>query len=163
MPRLKNRQHEHFCQTYVANGFKGAAAARAARYSVHTAREQACDILTRPNIIKRINELNTNILDGIAMSQGEAAAELGMMARFDVRDLYDSDGQFIPVHQLPSEAAVSVNEVECDLGITTKIKAGKDKRAALDMIMRHHNWFEAHQTSGKAEMIINISEKDEKL
>ena len=163
MPRLKNRQHEHFCQTYVANGFKGAAAARAARYGEPNARQQAAVLTTRPDVIRRISELNDDILDGIAMSPDEAAAELGMMARFDVRDLYDSDGQFIPVHQLPSEAAVSVNEVECDLGITTKIKAGKDKRAALDMIMRHHNWFEAHQTSGKAEMIINISEKDEKL
>ncbi len=163
MARLKNRQHEHFCYFFVSNGFKGAAAARAARYGTANARQQAAVLITKPDIICRIDELNNDLLDGIAMSAAEAAAELGKMARFDIRDLYDSDGNFIPVHELPSEAAVSVQEFEVDDGMLTKIKAGRDKRGALDMIMKHYNWFEEHQSAGKAEMNIVISEKDERL
>lgn len=56
MPKLDNRKQEQFCQEYLAD-FNGAQAAIRAGYSVRTARTIAYELLTKPHIQARVQEL----------------------------------------------------------------------------------------------------------
>jgi hypothetical protein len=108
-------------------------------------------------------QLSENFLEGAAMDVDELAAEVGKMARFSAKDLYDSDGNLIPIHELHDDVAVNVNEIETENGKVTKVKAGKDKRAALDMIAKNRAWYEAHERAGKPEINITFLEGDDEL
>lgn len=168
MPKLKHLRHERFCREYVSNGYNATKAARAVGAPSNSAHSQGSDYLKKPEIINRIMELNDNLLTATVMTPEDIAAELSAMASFNPVDLTDEEGQPIPLHELPRSVAVGAQEMvltKLQDGRTAYVveKAGKDKRAALDMLAKHHNWFAAHQESGKAEMKIVISEKDEQL
>lgn len=168
MARLKHLRHERFCREYVRRNYNGAAAARAVGAPQASCRSTACEYLAKPNIIARISELNEDFLNDIALNAADVAATLAHMASFNPADLSDDDGNPIPIHQLPREVALGVQETtltETSDGKTVYIakKSGKDTKGALDSIAKHLNWFEEHQNSGKSEMNIVISEKDERL
>ena len=67
------------------------------------------------------------------------------------------------IHQPPEEVAAGINEIEMVDGKAVKVKGGKDVRAALDMILKNRNWYQEHQASGKGEVHIHITGKDEQL
>ena len=163
MPRLKNLRRERFCREYVRSEYNGAKAARAVGCYGDNARAQGAKWLAIPSVLERVQELNENILDGLAMEMEEAVARVANLARFNLQDLYDDAGRLIPIHELPEEVAAGVNEIEMVDGETVKVKGGKDVRAALDMILKNRNWYEEHQSSGKGEVHIHITGKDEQL
>ena len=162
MARLKNNRHERFCREYVANGFNGAAAARAVGTSIASGKQMASEWLTIPNVLQRVQQLNDDILEDVIITKKEVIAEMVKLATFDLRTLYDDDGRLMNVHEMDASAAVSVQEVEVADGIPVKIKAGRDKRAALSELMKHYNAFEDHQKSGQGEMHIHFDDKDER-
>lgn len=161
MPRLKNRRHERFAREYVRNGFNGAAAARSVGISNASARQIASEWLTKPNILDRVNELNEDFLNDSAMSVEEAAMLLAEIARFNPKNLYDENGQLLPIHELDAETAASIQEFEIDqVRGVAKVKAGKDRKSALMDILKHYNWHEEHNRSARSDIHIYMDEKD---
>lgn len=169
MPRLKNMRHEKFAREYVKASFNATTAAKKCGYSEETAYSQGSRLLKDVNIMNRVMELNDDWVEQTRMSVTEIIEEIEKMARFDNRELYeefiDDEGNQCYRLKHPAtmddDSAVSVNEVEMVNGKVVKVKAGKDKRAALDMLMKHHNLYIEHQKA-KGEFHFHIDEKDAK-
>jgi hypothetical protein len=77
---------------------------------------------------------------------------------FDPVNMFDENGQLLMLHEMDPITRKMVNEVEMlitDEGGTpfrmAKIKYGKDKRAYIDMMMKHYNQYEAHQVAGSVQ------------
>jgi len=85
MPKLKNDQHEEFCQQYLFD-LNGTKAAKRAKYSERTARSIASQLLTKLNIKKRIAELKAIRSERTRISQDMVLKELLILARSDFRD-----------------------------------------------------------------------------
>lgn len=162
MPRLKNRRHERFAREYIRQNFNGAAAARAVGCPHTSARTTASDWLAKPNVSARVTELADNLLDDILVSKEELIAESNKLAMFNPKDMYDEDGQLLPIHEMDDDVAISVQEMEMLGARVIKIKAGRDKRAAIEQGLKMHNAFENHQEAGSGIINIQMDEKDER-
>lgn len=75
-------KQEAFCEEYVKD-FNGARAARAAGYSVDTARTIASSLLTKPDIKKRIAELAAKRKERLKVSSDRVIEELAKIALAD--------------------------------------------------------------------------------
>lgn len=68
-------KHERFCQEYVID-YHGANAAIRAGYREKSARQQASELLTNPNILARIRELQQEQIKRLAISQDYVVLQL---------------------------------------------------------------------------------------
>lgn len=75
MASLDNKRHERFCQEYVVD-YNGTQAAIRAGYKEKNARVQASALLTNPNILSRVHELQKDQLDRLALSQDYVVLQL---------------------------------------------------------------------------------------
>lgn len=75
MAALENKRHERFCQEYVVD-YNGAQAAIRAGYKEKSARSQASDLLTNPNILTRIRELQHEQVERLAVTQDFVVLQL---------------------------------------------------------------------------------------
>ncbi|HWY79024.1 MAG TPA: terminase small subunit [Candidatus Sulfotelmatobacter sp.] len=69
---LTNKQ-KVFCKAYIRNGYNGAQAAIVAGYSKETAKEMACENLTKPHVKKYVDELMTIEEERLGLSKEWAA------------------------------------------------------------------------------------------
>lgn len=67
MPALKNKKHERFCREYVID-HNGTQAAIRAGYAEPSSRVQANRMLTKDNIVLRIDELSSKVADKIDLT-----------------------------------------------------------------------------------------------
>lgn len=70
-----NLKERIFVQEYFANGFNGLRAAISAGYSERSARQQASELLTRPNIQEVLSQLEANRLKRLAINADWIIAE----------------------------------------------------------------------------------------
>ena len=75
MATLENKRFERFCQEYVID-YNGTQAAIRAGYKERNARSQACALLTNPNILLRIRELQHEQVERLAVSQDYVVLQL---------------------------------------------------------------------------------------
>ena len=68
MAELDNTKHEIFCQEYLID-LNGTQAAIRAGYNPNSARQQASKLLTKPNILARIRELQDERMKQLALSR----------------------------------------------------------------------------------------------
>lgn len=74
MTELKPK-HERFCQEYIID-YNGSQAAIRAGYKEKSARGQASELLTNPNILARIRELQQDQIKRLAISQDYVVLQL---------------------------------------------------------------------------------------
>lgn len=84
-------KQEAFCQSYLID-FNGARAARAAGYSVDSAKEEASRLLTNANIQNRIFELRQQIGKNFNITRERIAQELALIAFGDTKCIFDENG-----------------------------------------------------------------------
>ncbi len=161
MPRLEDPQEESFCAVYVE------------RFSAHEAivaagltesnDKRSIDgrgnlMLMRPEIQRRVRELNEAKLKRIQVSSDRTMQELGAVAFADIRRIFTEDGKLIPVHRLPADVAAAISSIKVERrrvknGYTTDLVTGKrvpnyedeetveikryDKVAALTIFAKH--------------------------
>lgn len=75
MSVLENKRHERFCQEYVVD-YNGTQAAIRAGYKEKSARSQASDLLTNPNILLRVRELQHEQVERLAVTQDYVVLQL---------------------------------------------------------------------------------------
>lgn len=68
MAELESKRHERFCQEYIID-YNGAQAAIRAGYKEKNARSQASALLTNPNILTRVRELQSEQVARLAVTQ----------------------------------------------------------------------------------------------
>ena len=161
-PQQPNRGRAHkrteFCEAYLANGHKAAAAAVAVGYGKgRSARSAAHRFLA---------ELTASgELAAAARQRGEAAAletvrtlrEVARVAYANIGRLFDADGVLIPLADLDEDIRAAIASIELwPDGTPKKIKLWP-KLEALDMAMRHAGLFERDNRQIQPNVILQVN------
>jgi phage terminase small subunit len=161
MPRLAEDQEEAFAHAYVER-FSGAEAVIAAGLTEstnrHAAEGRANLLMLRPDIQRRVRELNDAKLRRIDASADRTMKELANVAFADIRRIFTEDGKLVPIHLLPREVAAAISSIKVERrrvrnGYETDLVTGKktpiyddletvevkryDKVAALTIFAKH--------------------------
>lgn len=152
MPALDNEQHELFCHEYLVD-FNGAQAAIRAKYAKKAARQQACDLLTRPDICRRLTELMTRQSQKADTTAQKVLDELSLIAHADLGGLFDEKTMTMKtISDIPENLRRAIRKVEfveefdgtgedrVQVGWTRKIELW-DKNKALENLGRFHKLF----------------------
>lgn len=170
--RADGLKREKFCQHYVMT--QNATQSYLVAYSTKsrplkdtTAATAGWELLRISEIHSRVRELRREGHDHLMVSFEETLQEIGSLAMFDPKDMFDDDGRVLPIPEMPIVARKMVHEFkqfavestneEGDVTSTrfeTEIKYGKDKGKYLDMVMKFYNAYDAHQKAGSG--IINV-------
>ena len=118
---LDNPQHELFCREYVID-FKTGRAARAAGYSPDNCDQQGYILKLRPEIRARIKELTRKKLSRADCTADRVMQELARVAFSDIRDMFDEEGNLLPIHELSDDAAAAVAGIDVEY----KVERGRD-------------------------------------
>lgn len=129
---------EQFCLTYLANGFNGAAAYKAAYPGIEDAAARACAsrLLTNANVKAYLEPRITEHWKALQMDGEEALARVALDARADLRGLFDEHGEPLPPHQWPDDLANSIEAVDLKEDGTYKVKLtskGHARRTILEV------------------------------
>ena len=124
---LLSNQEILFCQQYVASGFNGPDAARAAGYrdddSMALAK-QVYRLLRREPVLTEIRRLRDQMLATYQISAERIIAEAAIQAFFDPAEFYDKRGNLLPMRKMSSEARRALVSFEVsDDGSLKKIKS----------------------------------------
>ena len=160
MARLPDEQDEAFCHIYVER-FHGSEAVIAAGFNEEPGRAaegRANLMLLRPDIQRRVRELNDAKLRRIDATADRTMRELASVAFADIRRIFTEDGKLIPVHRLPRDVAAAISSIKVERrrvknGYETDLVTGKrvpvyddletvevkryDKVAALTIFAKH--------------------------
>lgn len=90
MPELKNQRQELFCREYIVDYIGGKAAIRAG-YAEGSARSTASKLLTNPDILARVRELQKEQMERLSLNAD--------MVVLEILDTYRSCRQGTPVLQ----------------------------------------------------------------
>lgn len=134
-----------FAYAYFNNGGNAAQAAIEAGYSEATAPQIASRLLKYVNVAALLAELNDKLKERAIVTKEQIAAELAKIGFSDIRQVFDADGNLLPVHEIPDNAAASLAGVDVDqlwgatpegkapIGETKKVKMW-DKLKALSQL-----------------------------
>jgi phage terminase small subunit len=128
-----------FCNEFMVDLNASKAAIRAG-YGKKNARNTSSLLLDRPDVISYLAELKAAAAERCEITQDRVLNELKKIAFWDVRKLYDSRGNPIPIHLLDADTAGAIAGVDIEESgnkeITIKTKKIKvsEKRAALEAI-----------------------------
>ena len=149
-------KQQRFVEEYLVDCNATQAAIRAG-YSEKTAKAIGSENLTKPDVAAAIAKATKKVSGIVGLSVERTLKEVARLAYADVRNLYDSAGNLIPVHQLDDDTAATVASIEVEeefsgkgesralTGHLRKVKT-HDKRAALDMAMKYHGMYiERHE------------------
>lgn len=142
---------EKFCQLYAVEGLSGNAAYRQANNCDLPATVIGTAVYRlqkRPAVKARIAELRREQATQLIMTRAEVLNGLARIAMFDPRNLYDENGDLLPIHELDDVTAASIIGIKAqrlntptaeDPTKTTLITADvklADKKAALDSLAK---------------------------
>ena len=145
---LTNPKHEAFVQHYVATSGSRGQAAKLAGITLAVAR----NLLTDVEATARIRYLNAMQFQHIGVSAERVKKELADIAFQSANDLFDDDGNLIPVNLLPDHVASTIIQVEVEVrdkivkddegnptveSVTLKKIKRADKMAGLTLLARH--------------------------
>lgn len=142
--KVLTAKEEAFCQAYLID-LNGAKAARTAGYSPDSAKEIACENLTKPHIRKRIEELRTETGIAFNVTRERIAQELARIAFGDTRNLFNVDGSLKSPSEWDDDTAAVIAGVEVDelfegsgkeremIGYTKKIKQWEKTKALAQL------------------------------
>lgn len=136
-------KQERFCNEYMVDLNATQAAIRSG-YSEDTAKSIGCENLTKLNIQKRISELQAEISQRNKITIDECVGLLASMARFDIADLYDEDGQLKTIHDIDKETRLAIESIDTEeiradgmvIGSIKKIKTSS-RRANIIELLKH--------------------------
>lgn len=151
-----------FLTEYLKDGNATKAAIRAG-YSADTAGSQGSRLLKNERIQQAIQQAQQEVLEAVKHETGitleRTLREIARLAFFDPRKLFDTDGTPVAIPDLPEEVAAAIAGLdvleEYDgtgkdrifVGYTKKYKLA-DKKAALDMLMKHLGGYKEDNKQG---------------
>jgi phage terminase small subunit len=165
---------ELFLRLYVAQGCQNAAKAYVeAGYSPNGAKQSAHQVLKDPAVRARLEILLRKQLTKVDITADRVMLELGRRAFSDIREIFDADGNLLPLTDLPDDAAAAIDGIEivqeaAGGAKTVKVRrSGKD--AALGLLARHFKiaGHEIDESIGKAlafaERLAAAREREQRL
>ena len=106
-----NPKQARFVAEYVKDLNATQAAIRAG-YSAQTARQQASDLLAKPDIAAAVKELTAQQMEAAGMEAAETKRVIGWQVRRDIRRLFDDKGNLRPIHELTEEEASYIDGID---------------------------------------------------
>ena len=151
-----------FVEQYLSNGNNATQAALVAGFSQKTAASQGARLLKHVDVIDKLTARQTEVFNNLQITTERILQERARMAFFDVRKLYDENGNLIPLHKLDADTAaviagVDVTQIGGDEGVSL-VKKYKlaDKNAALTSLERQLGMYRADNEQSKPDPIENI-------
>ena len=145
-------KQEAYCQHYVvcmnqSTAYRMAFDAEAMNSNVVAV--EACRLHSNPNISLRLQELQKQAYDRNKATVDELVHVLAGMVRFDPAELYDENGNILPIKDMPLIARQMLTEFQVDeikisgsvIGHTKKIKTIA-KLDAVEKLMKHLGGYE---------------------
>ena len=142
-------KQERFCNEYLID-LNGKQAAIRAGFSAKTAMEQASRLLSNVKVSERIQELQQKRQKRTDITADKVIIELAKIAFFDIRKIFDDNGNLISPHDLEDEVACAIASIKTrieksgpDKEDWAEIKEyrANDKLRALEMLARHFGIF----------------------
>jgi len=145
-------KQEAFCQAYIRLGDKSAAyreAYNTSKMKPESINRKAFELFVNVNITARIEFLRSEIQVDNKATISEIVNTLSDMLRFDVAELYDSNGNLKNIHSIPKKARLMIAQLETDeirvrnesIGQVKKVKVF-DKMQAVEKLMKHLGGYE---------------------
>jgi phage terminase small subunit len=145
-------KQERFCQAYIRLGDKSAAyreAYDASSMKPESINRKAVELFDDGKITARVKELQDEVKSRNDVTVDEIVKTLSGMMRFDIADLYDSDGVLLPVHAMPKEARLMISSIDTDELFMGKMLIGQTKKIRLyskldgiEKLMKHLGGYE---------------------
>ena len=147
------RRRALFVEAYLTNGGNATRAAISAGLSPSTAKSTGQRMLKRPDIASLIAERAGKVMSAAQLNTQRWAAEMACIGHFDPAELYDADGNLIPLHQLPEHVRRAISGVSAAGRAEYKFW---DKVAALNAIGKHLGVFERDNQQKVADIRVMI-------
>ena len=186
MPRTRHNENnltdleQSFCDRYLESGL-AIQALRESKYSIkddNQASTRAAEVLHRPRVQKYLQKKRAKQAERLEISSDRVRLEMARIATFDIRKLYDEEGNLKPVHELDDDTAAVVAGIEYQeivdrqgskkaknkalKGYLKKIKLwSKDKQ--LENLARHFNMFEDDRAAGAIKISFNDIEEAKRV
>ena len=157
-----------FVKYYLAAGdtYQNATqSAIAAGYSKKTAYSAGARLLKNVDVRAEIDLFVTKVCDKLEITTEKVMREYAKLAFVNVKDLYDEQGNMKDIHELDSDVAAAVSQVEINLTEACALKKVKlhDKKGSLDSISKIMGMFidrvEIDDKSGRAEGLQKARER----
>ena len=106
MPRHRtklNPRQERFVVEYLKDR-NGTQAAIRAGYAASSAAVHAHRLLKKDTVLDKLHALRNSALQRIGVTAEKTLRELGAIAFFDPRHLFDDKGNMLPLHKMPKDA-----------------------------------------------------------
>lgn len=144
-------KQKRFCEEYLVD-CNGAGAAIRAGYAPKAAKEQASDLLTKPNIKKYIAELQFNLRQKTEITAEMVVKELAKIGFANIQDYLGADNTTVDLSAIDRQVAAPIAGVKVttttggqgDFKWTAKAVEFKlaDKKGALELLGKHLGIFE---------------------
>lgn len=164
LPKLSTRKQERFCEEYIIDGNGNQAALRAG-YSPKSARSMASQLLTNSNIKAHLKALRENLAIRNNIEIDELIQILAKQVRFDIAELYNEDGTFKDIHEIPLHIRANIEEITTDeiwegfgadrvvIGTAKKIKT-VNKQNAIEKLLRYLGAYEKDNEQKRTQIAI---------
>lgn len=136
-------KQEMFCREFLID-LNGTQAAIRAGYSAKTANRIATEILSKPDIKRRIEELKQQRQEVIGVDASYVLQRLIDIDQMDARDILNDDGSVKPIYDWPdvwrqSISGVDLMEISNSENVAATLKKIKwpDKIKNLELLGRH--------------------------
>jgi phage terminase small subunit len=136
-------RHEALAHAYVNCGFSRAAAAA----QVGIAKQNFYYAFNLPDVQRRVRELMEQHHAAAGISARRTMIELGRIAFGDIRDVFDENGNLLPVQDWDADAAARISSIDVETRwegkgenaepVTVKKIRTYDKMAALGILAKH--------------------------
>lgn len=137
-------KEEKFISEFFIDGDKNKAAIRAG-YSAWSSNAAASKLMNNPRIKKEIEIRREKIRERYEISHDRVAEEYAKLAFSNVKDLFDDDGNMLPLNKIPNHVSAAISGLEIDNlydekqeKIVSRISKFKmiDKKNVLDSITK---------------------------
>lgn len=172
-------KQENFCQAYVRLGHKSAAYREA--YDVSdspTVASRATRLTNNDAVMARIKELQEEVQVRNNITLDELIQTLAAVVRFDIADLYDSNGALRSIADMPKETRQMIQQLDVSevysrttkegrelLGYTKKVKT-YNRIDAIEKLMKHLGGYEKDNHQSKTVqniVILNLGDGEPEL
>lgn len=102
----------------------------------------AMRIIKRQHVKGYIDKVQKKALKKLEVTSENVLGELAKLAFSNIQNLFNENGYLIPVHELPSETAAAITEINVrqlpgELEIEEKRYKLSDKKASLELLGKH--------------------------
>jgi phage terminase small subunit len=131
---LRNKQHELFCQKYVA-GYNITEAAKFAKFSPKTAYSSGQRVLKRVEVQKRVATLQKDLREATGVDAVKVVREFACLALADPGEAYNEDGNLLDIKAMPASLRRAISSIE-----TVAEASGSGKNKTTEYVKKIRFW-----------------------